>query len=182
MSKLSWAAVFVCIFFSISGCATMHYPKNYKVEGKVAKEFKELDDEKALKLVALIYNAKQEQWEDGIARSIALQEYIGLLKKRNSRYIKRSGIFNIKYEKVNLKKWDNADLVKLYESILPKAEAYYVDTGPELPDIQNTERIMYLTALNAIDVEMKKRDNMNSAIAIGSRILIGVLTTALAMI
>ena len=72
----------LCACVCLSGCATMRYPRTYKVDGNVVKEFKELDDEKALKLVVFICNVKHEQWEDALARSIALHEYIGLLAKR----------------------------------------------------------------------------------------------------
>src|SRR3989338_3137426 len=95
---------FLLIILSIAmaGCATMRFPGAYKVEGKEFSQFKELDDERALKVVALIYNVKFEGWEDNIARSIALEEYLSLLKKRGSRYIKKSGIFNIQYDKAKL--------------------------------------------------------------------------------
>ena len=74
----------VCLCIMLSGCATMRYPNAYKVEGREFKEFKDLDDERALKVVALIYNVKHESWEDGVARSLALEEFQGLLEKRNS--------------------------------------------------------------------------------------------------
>lgn len=160
----------------------MHYPKTYKVEGKEVSEFKELDDDKALKLVVLIYNIKHEEWEESKARSIALQEYIGLLAKRKSAYLKKSGIFEVKYDKVNLKTWKDPDLIKLYESLIPKAETYYLDVAPELTETQNADRIMYLTAMSAIDTQMKKRNNTRNAITIASQVLLGVLTAALSML
>jgi hypothetical protein len=166
----------------LSGCATMHYPKTYKVEGKEVREFKELDDDKALKLVVLIYNVKHEEWKESIARSIALQEYIRLLAKRRSAYLKKSGIFEVKYDKVKLKTWKDPDLIKLYESLTPKAEIYYVEAAPQLSDVQNAERIMYLTAMSAIDTEMKKRDNTRNVVSIASQVLIGALTVALSML
>lgn len=166
----------------VSGCATMHYPRTYKVEGKEVKEFKELDDEKALKLVALIYNVRHEQWEESIARSIALQEYIGLIAKRKSNYLKKSGIFEVAFDKVKLKEWKDPDLIRLYDSLVPKVENYYVDEAPQLSDMQNAERIMYLTAISAINTEMKNRGNTRNALYVGSQVLLGVLTIAMAMI
>ena len=160
----------------------MHYPKTYKVEGREVKEFKELDDDKALKLVVLIYNVKHEQWEESIARSIALQEYIGLLAKRKSAYLKKSGIFEVKYDRVNLKKWKDQDLIKLYESLIPKSETYYVDEAPQLSETQNADRIMYLTAMSAIDTEMKKRDNTRNVATVAGQVLLGALTVALSML
>ncbi len=166
----------------VSGCATMNYPTSYKVEGKEYAQFKELDDDRALKLVALIYNVQTETWEDGIARSIALEEYLAILGKRKSRYIKKSGIFEAKYEKVKLSAWKNEDLVKLFETLSPKADAYYMDAAPELTEIQNAQRIVYLTAISAIDTEMKKRRNTQGAVSIAGQILMTALSVALSMI
>ncbi|MDP2913770.1 MAG: hypothetical protein Q8N91_07210 [Candidatus Omnitrophota bacterium] len=160
----------------------MRYPSSYKVAGKEAKEFKELDDERALKLVVLIYNVKHESWEDGIARSVALQEYISLLAKRKSLYLRNSGVFDISYEKINLSTWKDEDLIKLYDTLEPKASTYYVDVAPELTEIQNAERIIYLTAESAVATEMKKRNNTRNAVTIATQILVGILTVALSII
>ena len=167
---------------AISGCATMNRPTAYKVEGKEYSQFKEMDDDRALKLVALIYNVQTETWEDGIARSIVLEDYMTLLAKRKSKYIKNSGIFEAKYEKVKLSAWKNEDLIKLFETLSPKADAYYMDAAPELTEVQNAQRIVYLTAVNAIDTEMKKRRNTQGAISIASQVLMSALSVALAMI
>ena len=87
--------ILLCACAALSGCATMRYPKDFKVEGRQVTDFKQLDDEKALKLVVLIYNIKPQDSEDRIARSISLDEYIKLLAKRNSPYLKKSGIFKV---------------------------------------------------------------------------------------
>ncbi len=175
-------APLVCLAVAASGCATMHYPAAYKVEGKEVKKFEELDDDRALKLIALIYNVKYETWEDGIARSIALEEYLGLLAKRRSQYVKKSDIFGIKYDKVKLSSWENEDLVKLYDALIPRADIYYMEAAPELTEAQNARRIVYLTAINVVAKELKKRNNARSAISVVSRILIGVLTVAISLI
>ena len=172
----------LCLCVFVSGCATMRYPSAYKVEGKEFKEFKDLDDERALKTVALIYNVKHECWEDGIARSVALEEYQKLLAKRKSQYVKNSGLFDIKYDKVNLSSWEDGDLIKLYDCLVPKANAYYVECAPELTEIQNAERIVYLTAIGAVVRELKKRDITDKAVAIAGQVLSAALTIAMALI
>ena len=172
----------LCACVLISGCATIRFPSVYKVDGKEVKNFKELDDDKALKLVTLIYNVKHEVWEEGIARSIALQQYIGLLAKRKSQYIRKSGIFSVTYDKVKLASWADEDLEKLYDILEPKASAYYVDAAPDLTDVQNTERIMYLTAMSAVEMEMKKRNSKRTAFALAGNILVGALSIAMAML
>jgi len=168
-----------CAAIILSGCATMRYPNTYKVEGKEVKEFKDLDDDKALKAVVLIYNSKNDIWEDSIARSIALEEYLKLLKKRKSAYIKKSGIFNIKYDKVNVSKMKDEDLEKLYDALIPKAEVYRMDSAPELSEMENASRIIYLTAVSSVITELKKRDNAKNVISIAGQILITALTVAL---
>lgn len=175
-------AFVIAVSIIVSGCATMNYPAAYKVEGKEFKEFKELDDDKALKLVALIYNVSTETWEDGIARSIALEEYMTLLAKRNSKYIKKSGIFDAKYDKVKISGWKDTDLIKLYDSLSPKSDTYYMDVAPELTETENARRIVYLTAVNAIDKEMKKRRNTQGAVSIAGQVLMTALSVALSMI
>lgn len=160
----------------------MKYPNAYKVEGKEFKEFKEMDDDHALKVVALIYNIKPADWEGGIARSIALEEYLNLLAKRKSAYVRNSGIFDIKYDKVKISKWKDEDLVKLYETIAPRAEAYYIDSAGDLTEIQNSERIIYLTSVNLVVKELKKRQNAKNAMTVASQVLVTALSIALSMI
>lgn len=160
----------------------MRYPRNYRVEGKEVREFKELDDEKALKLVVMIYNINPPDWEGGIARSISLGEYINLLARRKSAYLKDSGIFKVKYDKVDLRKWADGDLLKLYDALIPRARKFYVETALELSEMQNTERIMYLTALSAADTELKRREGTRNAVSVASQILLGALTIALSII
>lgn len=160
----------------------MQFPGAYKVEGVEAQKFVELDDEHALKIVALIYNVKHEEWEDGIARNLALEQYMALLKKRKSEYVEKSGVFDIKYDKVNLRKWKDADLVNLYRKLLPRSKDYYIDASAELNDRQNAERILYLTALNTVSTEINRRKNTRNAIEIASQLLVGALTVALSFI
>lgn len=157
----------------------MRYPSAYKVEGKEVREFKDLDDDKALKAVVLMYNAKSDIWEDSIARSIALEEYLKLLKKRRSAYIRKSGIFNIKYDKVKISKMKDADLERLYDALIPKAELYRMDSAPELSERQNAGRIIYLTAISSVITEMKRRNNTRNIISIAGQVLITALTVAL---
>jgi hypothetical protein len=183
MKKLILPTTVLCILaLLVSGCATMRYPYTFKVEGKQVIDFKQLDDDKALKLVVMIYNISPKDWEDGIARNVSLGEYINLLSKRNSDYLRKSGIFEVKYDKINLKAWKDPDLLKLYDTLIPKTEKYYVEEAPGLSEVQNTERIMYLTALSAIDTELRRRDNTRNAMGITGQVLMGALTVALALL
>jgi len=172
-------SLLLCAVVMISGCATMRYPSTYKVEGKEVKEFKDLDDDKAIKAVVLIYNAKSDIWEENMARSIALEEYLKLLKKRKSRYIKKSGIFKVKYDKVKVSKMKDDDLEKLYYALVPKTETYYMESAPELTERENAKRLVYLTAMSSISTEMEKRNNTKNVISIAGQVLVTALTVAL---
>lgn len=160
----------------------MRYPSAYKVEGKEFKEFKDLDDDRALKAVALIYNVKYESWEDGIARSLAIEEFQGLLGKRKSEYVRKSGIFDIVYDKVKISTWSDEDLIKLYDCLAPKAAHYYEDCAYELTETQNAQRIVYLTAINSVVKELKKRDITRKVVTIAGQVLTTALTVALSII
>jgi hypothetical protein len=41
---------------------------------------------------------------------------------------------------------------------------------------------MYLTALSAVDTELRRRDNTRSAMSVASQVLMGALTIALSML
>jgi len=181
-SSVKLTASVLCFAMALAGCATMRYPKAYKVAGEEFKEFKELDDDRALKLVALIYNFKAEAWEDGTARSIALEEYLKLLIKRKSKYIRDSGVFAMKYEKADISGWGDDDLIKLYDILEPKTDAYYIDSAPELTEIENTKRIVYLTALNSIAKELRNREGKKTAFSIVGNVLLTAISVALSMI
>lgn len=183
MTKLFLSlAVFTTLCFVLPGCATMRYPRDYKVEGHEFREFKEMDDDHALKTVALIYNVRHDEWEDSIARSIALDEYLKLLAKRKSAYIKNSGILEVKYTKVDISAWTDDELEKLCDLLVPKAEAYYKEDVEGLSEIKNAERIVYVTALNSTMRELKKRSNTRDAIMVATQVLGAVVTIALGMI
>lgn len=160
----------------------MNYPGAYKVEGKEFKEFKEMDDDKALKTVVLIYNVKCDTWEEGIARSIALEQYMALLGKRKSAYIRNSGVFDMKYDKVKLASWKDEDLMKLHDALESKTGAYYMNAAPELTESENARRIAYLTATNSIETEMRRRNNTRGALTVAGQLLLTALSVALAMV
>ena len=176
------AALALILCVALAGCATMRYPCAYKIEGQEFKEFKDLDDERALKIVALIYNVQPDSWETGIARSVTLEEYQGLLKKRNSAYVKSSGIFDIQYDRVKFPAWKDQDLIKLYDALAPRACRYYADSAPELNELENARRIVYLTGTAAVVRELKKRDLTQRVMTVAGQVLASALSIALAMI
>lgn len=83
---------------------------------------------------------------------------------------------------MKLSKWKDADLERLLYNIAPKTDTYYMDSAPELTEVQNAHRIIYLTALNSVEIELKKRNNTRTAMGIAGNILIGALSIAMSMI
>ncbi len=160
----------------------MRYPGAYMVDGKEFKDFKELDDDRALKLIAQIYNVRHECWEDSMARSIALDEYINMLRKRKTLYAKKSGVFNIKYDKVKLSSWKKEELEKLYDLLDPKTQNYYMETAFKLTEAENAKRITYLTAINCVARELERRENTDKVLGTTAQVVMGALSVALSML
>ena len=179
---MKFTALLMILSIALCGCVTMNYPRAYKVEGKEFREFKELDDDKALKIVAMIYNVRHADWEGTMARNITLDEYINLLRKRRSLYIKKSGIFNIKYEKQKLSKWKKEELERLYDLLEPKTQNYYIETANALTEGQNAIRITYLTAMGCVVRELERRQNTDAVIGTAMQVIITALSVALQML
>lgn len=165
-----------------SGCATTRLPKGYKVGGEELVRFKDLSDDQALKMVVLIYNVKPELWEDEISRSLTLEEYLKLLKKRHSKYVKSSGIFELEYKKERLNKWSDEDLLKILKALDSKSQDYYEVTAGELSERENAVRIMRLTGMSVIVNELKKRTGTRTAMQVFGQALTVALSIALAVI
>ena len=181
-NKIAAILAVTCLVLASSGCATTRLPLGYKVEGKEYISFKDLGDDQAMKMFALIYNIKTDEWADGVAKSLALSEFRELLKKRKSKYIKSSGIFDVEFEKVDLKKWTDHDLVKVYEALEPKAKAYYESSAANLTEEENATRVMYLTAMSAIVKDLQKRETTRSAMQVAGEVLTIALSVALSLI
>lgn len=152
------------------------------MEGQELVRFKDLSDDQALKMVVLIYNVKPELWEDEISRSITLSEYMALLKKRHSKYVKNSGIFDLEYKKENLKKWSDEDLLKIFNALDSKSRNYYEMTAGELSERENAVRIMRLTAMSVIVKELKTRTGTRAAMQVLGQALTVALSIAISVI
>ncbi len=167
---------------SLTGCATTRQQLGYKVEGKEYKTFEELDDDKALKMVVMIYNVNTNSEEEITAKNIALTKYMKILKARNSKYLKESGVFDLSYEKIYLSKWHEEDLVRIFKHLQYQPEKYDFETTTELTEQQNTRRIVYLTAMVALAEEVKNRDNTRYAMDMFGNLLGIALAVAVSVI
>jgi len=167
---------------SLTGCATTRQQLGYKVEGKEYKTFEELDDDKALKMVVMIYNVDTNSEEEIVAKNITLTKYMRMLKGRNSKYLKESGVFDLSYEKIYLNKWHDEDIMRVFKYLQSQPEKYDFETAAELPEQLNARRIVYLTAMVSIAEEAKKRDSTRYAMDMFGNFLGIALAVAVSLI
>ncbi len=182
MKRYLFLLIVIALCFSLTGCATTRQQLGYKVEGKEYKTFEELDDDKALKMVVMIYNVNTNSQEEIAAKNIALTKYMRILKGRNSKYLKESGVFDLGYEKIYLNKWHDEDLRRVFKYLQSQPEKYDFETTAELTEQQNTRRIVYLTAMVSIAEEVKKRDNSRYAMDVFGNMLGVAIAVAVSLI
>lgn len=172
--------LFVCI--SLTGCAATHHNIGYIKGDSQYRKFSQLNDDQALDMVVLIYNTPTEVYEETIAKNITIDEFLAALKKRKSRSIEESGIFEIKYEKVVLKEWPDEMLVQVYESLDNRINDHDPEPVSELTHEENALRVMRLTARDSIVKEGKRRDNTKIFKEIAANAAMVALNVALMII
>lgn len=153
----------LCASLALSGCATTMQNHGYKVEGKEYVNFEDLDDDHALKMVVMLYNAPAETYEESVAKHLSIEKYTELLKKRNSKYLKNSGVYDLKYEKIDIKKWTDEELLVVYDTLDIKSKRHKYMPVSSLTEEENTKRIVHLTAVDIIAKELKGRANTRQA-------------------
>ena len=57
-----------------------------------------------------------------------------------------------------------------------------MEAAPELTEVQNAKRIVYLTAINVVAKELKKRSNTRGAMSVVGQVLVGALSVATSLI
>ncbi|MEA3489385.1 MAG: hypothetical protein U9R44_03460 [Candidatus Omnitrophota bacterium] len=182
LKKNSFIILFFCLCALLSGCATTKHHYGYKLEGKEYKTFAELDDEHALMMIVMIFNVPAETFEDGVAKNITISRFMETLGKRKSAYLKNSGVFGLAHEKVELKNWNDDDLLAVYNALEPKVSAHYLKPVSELSDRENAARIVRLTGMSAVVSELRKRSNTRQAWNVLAQVLVVALNVALAAI
>lgn len=175
--------LFLIPAFILAGCASTRLTHGYKVEGQQIAEFENLSDELALKMVILIYNTTTDGFSEETAKSITLDKYIILLDKRKSKYLEDSGVFDLTYEKIDIKKWSDQDLIKVFEELRAETMLKYQHrTISHLTEEENAHRIIHLTGLKEIARELKARENTRYAWDIAGQVLATALSVAVSII
>jgi len=163
----------------LSGCATISHgylPPEYDIQHKL----KGLDDQDALELGCAICNVKAEDRDKEIAKNIAIGKYLKELKKRKSPLIEESGMLEIKYEKINLKKFGNAEIIRLFRSLDREPFSYKTKTIAELTKDEESEKIVYVTAMNELLKEARRRQVLNQGLDLVMK-MIGIAASILVL-
>ena len=148
----------ICLCIALPGCVSLGGKTAMDPGPGRARNFNDLSDEDALKMVLKLEEAKPQTEEDGVAKNIALGGYIDELKKRNSSYIAGSGVLRVPYPKEDLKKWALKDLDKMYRALDASMMIY---KGVKISDLDEEERALRairMTANDAVARERRRRD------------------------
>ncbi|MFQ5953091.1 MAG: hypothetical protein ACE5JK_06775 [Candidatus Omnitrophota bacterium] len=172
----------LCASLALSGCATTRHLHGYKVGEMEYMSFEDLDDANALKMVVMFHNVPAETYEESVAKNLTIGTYTELLKNRKSKYLKESGVFEIAYEKINLKKWEAEDLLAVFEALEIKSNKYKFMPVSTLKAEENAERIIHLTSMSLIASEFRGRVNAQRAWGFLGQALTVALGIALSVI
>lgn len=168
---------------ALAGCATTKTQQyGYKVEGKEYRKFEELNDDEAMKVVISFFNVPEETYEDGVAKGLTIEKYMGVLEKRKSKYIKDSGIFSLAYQEIDLKLWNDQDLVTVYEALERRTIEYRYAPVATLSERENALRICRLTGMSCLVSELRRRKNTQEAWGVVAQVLTIGLQVALSML
>ncbi|GEM_PF-2367721 len=117
--------ILLCI--GVSGCAATSTKFGHMASNVENMHFKELDDEQLLILFHRIYNEPVQTQVDEIAKDITITAFMIALDSRRSKVIKGSGVVEKPYEKVELDKWTDDELLILYNSLWEELERKETD-------------------------------------------------------
>ena len=173
----------LCISIAGAGCAgTKGNIIGYSEENPEAKKFKDLSDREALNMVVVIYNVEPRDNEDNLAKTIAIQTYMAEMKKRKSKYLKESGIFEVEVTEIDLKKWDDKKVAALYKYLDDKIYAGAWDRLSELPGDEKDLMVIRMTARDVLYKEGRTRDVVRQSAEVAGHVLMTALSIAASMI
>ena len=182
--RIGHILILAILFFShlcIAGCATS---RNH-MKGPVAVDYRHLrglDDSAALNRVAEIYNTPVETKAEEVAKNLALEDFIEELKSRRSEVIEQSGIFDVQYERIELKNWRDEDLVETFEVLQSRAKMHDARPVSRLTHKEKIIRIIHVKGMDSIYDEFKKRDTTKNVLSFLGQVLGVALSVAAGMV
>jgi len=174
----------VAMCVSVYGCAsTGNNAKGIYISEKAEyKEFKELTDQEAVDMVCRIYNVIARTRFEEMAKSIALSEYMKALGKRKSALVRDSGILNVEYEKVDIRKWTNDEIISFNSLLNARLAKYSTEPLAYLTDEENIERVVFLTARECVASDIKRRQGFEYGMGVAEMLLGAAASAALSFI
>lgn len=142
----------------------------------ISSRMKGAKDGEALRFGTIIYNLSPQDYEGEMAKNIAFGEYLKKLKRKRSKLVRGSGIFDLKYEPVKISSLPNAELLKLHELYASRLGTYEGVRDIELSEDEEGYRIIYATSTKAIRKELGKRNLIDTSREILMN-LIGIAAT-----
>lgn len=172
----------IALCFFVSGCATTGNKLAYDKNSEKFKLLDDVSDEKALETYILIYNVQPRTWEIETAKNLSLEEFLEALKKRKSKVIKESGVFELEYDAVDLSKWSDAQVLEFYDQMDAAVKNVHVPAIPESTDDENALRIIYMTAREAVAKEGNRREGLRNLWMIFGKVANIALAVAISII
>ncbi len=170
------------ISLALTGCASTGSKLAYDKQAAKYKLLDDVTDEKALETYTLIYNVQPRTWEIETARSLSLEEFSVALKKRKSRYIRESGVFDLEYKKVDLQKWSDAQIIEFYDHLNDRIKNTNIEAIPESTDDENALRIIYMSARDRLAREGHRREGLRNFWTIFGQVVNVALAVAVSAI
>ncbi|MFH1593438.1 MAG: hypothetical protein ABID09_01915 [Candidatus Omnitrophota bacterium] len=180
------AIVIVLLCLALAGCATTQPRLGYKSADIKEMYLKDLSDEKVIEMFNDVYDKKVTIRVDEAAKDITITALMTALQTTRSEEIKRSGILEREYKKIDLRKWTDEDLLSAYraleretkeketESPEKAGKSKYWGQSSGSKDKKETEKktlqletgseslnIIRLTALYSIGGEISRRDSVS---------------------
>lgn len=175
-------AVILSLGLLSGGCASTGSKLAYDKQSDKYELLDDVSDEKALETYTLIYNVQPRTWELETAKNLSLEEFSEALKKRKSRFIKESGVFDLEYNKVDLKNWSDTQLLEFYDHLDARVKNIDISAIPESTDDENALRIIYMSARDRIAREGYRREGLRNFWTIFGQVINVALAVAISAI
>ena len=172
----------ILLCFCVAGCATTGNKLAYDKNSEKFKLLDDVSDEKALETYILIYNVQPRTWEVETAKNLSLEEFLEVLKKRKSKTIKESGVFELEYDEVDLKKWSDVQVLEFYDQLDAAVKNVQVIAIPEATEDENALRIIYMTAREVVAKEGYRREGLRNLLIIFGKVVNVALAVAISVI
>jgi len=167
---------------ALGGCVSTGTQCGSLGKYRMSEQLKNINDEEALRIYCEIYNVPVKTKADEVARNIALGEFMKTVKRRSTRRIKESGVYDIEYEEVRLNKWSDTELASLYKHLEKESGDFSIEPDYVLSESEKGLKVVRATAMYVVFKEAKRRDSLKRGMELAAKALSVALTVALSII